>query len=349
MKITRRSALLSTAAAAALPASARAQKAADTLRIQFVDAVPNVDMYFNSQRTGLILAHHAWDMLIHRDPVTFESKPLLATEWRFAEDNSLDLKIRQGVKFHDGSPLTAEDVAYTLNMAANPDSKVATPSNYAWIDKVEKTGDYAVSIKMKRPTPAALEYLTMVCPIHPKAYREKVGPEGFAKAPIGAGPYKIVRNDQGKEVVYEKFADYWQGSPKTATIKNLHVRFVPDLATEMTELLAKKVDWIWNINPDQVDSVNRVPFLTAMAQESMRVGYLSIDAAGRSGADNPLTKLKVRQAIWHAVNRQEFADKLVGGGSRVPPAPCFPTQFGCNADAAVKYDYDPKKAKELRA
>ena len=56
----------------ALPASARAQKASDTLRIQFIDAVPNVDMYFNSQRTGLILAHHAWDMLVHRDPVTFE-------------------------------------------------------------------------------------------------------------------------------------------------------------------------------------------------------------------------------------------------------------------------------------
>jgi peptide/nickel transport system substrate-binding protein len=349
VKITRRTALLSTAAAAALPSTARAQKASDTLRIQFVDAVPNVDMYFNSQRTGLILAHQAWDMLVHRDPETFESKPLLATDWKFASPSQLDLNIRQGVKFHDGSPLTAEDVAYTLNMASNPESKVATPSNYAWIDKVEKTGEFSVSIKMKKPTPAALEYLTMVCPIHPKAYREKVGPEGFSKAPVGAGPYKIVRNDQGKEVVFEKFADYWKGSPKTATIKNLHVRFVPDLATEVTELLAQKTDWIWNINPDQRENINRVPHLQAVRQESMRIGYLSIDAAGRSGADNPLTKLKVRQAIWHAVNRQEFADKLVGGGSRVPPAPCFPSQFGCDGNAAVKYDYDPKKAKELLA
>ena len=81
----------------------------------------------------------------------------------------------------------------------------------------------------------------------------------------------------------------------------------------------------------------------------MRIGYLSIDAAGRSGAGNPLTKLKVRQAIWHAINRQEMADKLVQGGSRVPLAPCFPTQFGCDADAAVKYAYDPAKAKALLA
>ena len=121
-------------------------------------------------------------MLVHRDPATFEIKPALATDWKFAEDNSLDLTIRQGVKFHDGSTLTPDDVVYTINMAANPDSKAATPSNYAWIDKAEKTGDWTVRIKMKRPTPAALEYLAMVTPIHPKAYREKVGPEGFAAA-----------------------------------------------------------------------------------------------------------------------------------------------------------------------
>jgi len=349
VKLIRRTAILAAASLAVAP-PALAQKSADTLRIQFVDAVPNLDMYFNSQRTGLILAHHAWDMLVHRDPATFEIKPALATAWKFAEDNSLDLTIRQGVKFHDGSMLSADDVVYTINMAANPDSKVATPSNYAWIDKAEKTGDYSVRIKMKRPTPAALEYLAMVTPIHPKAYREKVGPEGFAAKPVGAGPYRIVKNEQGKEVVFERFDDYWAGSPKgKPAIKTLHVRFVPDLATEVTELLAQRTDWIWNINPDQIASINKVPHLQAVRQESMRVGYLSIDAAGRSGKDNPLTKLKVRQAIWHAVDRQEMANKLVQGGSRVPPAPCFPTQFGCDADAAMKYAYDPAKAKALLA
>ena len=349
MKIARRS-VFAAAAALAIAPPAFAQKSADTLRILFTDAVPNVDMYFNSQRTGLILAHQAWDMLVHRDPATFEIKPALATDWKFAEDNSLDLTIRQGVKFHDGSALSADDVVYTLNMAADPASKVATPSNYSWIKKAEKTGDFAVRIHMSRPTPAALEYLAMVTPIHPKAYREKVGPEGFAAKPVGAGPYKIVKNEQGKEVVFERFADYWTGSPKgKPAIKTLHVRFVPDLATEVTELLARRTDWIWNINPDQTASINKVPYLQAVRQESMRIGYLSIDAAGRTGAGNPLTKLKVRQAIFHAINRQEFADKLVTGGSRVPPAPCFPSQFGCDANAAVKYDYDPKKAKELLA
>jgi peptide/nickel transport system substrate-binding protein len=353
VKLSRRTVLLSAAGtmAAAAPASqAFAQKAADSLRIQFVDAVPNIDMYFNSQRTGLILAHHAWDMLVHRDPDTFEIKPALATDWKFAEDNSLDLTIRQGVKFHDGSTLSPDDVVYTINMAANPESKVATPSNYTWIEKAEKTGESTVRIHMKRPTPAALEYLAMVVPIHPKAYREKVGPDEFAKKPVGAGPYKIVKNVQGQEVVFERFEDYWTGSPKgKPAIKTLNVRFVPDLATEVTELLAQRTDWIWGINPDQIDSINKVPHLQAVRQESMRVGYLSIDAAGRSGAGNPLTNLKVRQAIWHAIDRQTMADKLVTGGSRVPIAPCFPSQFGCDADAAVKYAYDPAKAKALMA
>jgi peptide/nickel transport system substrate-binding protein len=349
VKLIRRTAILAAASLAMAP-PAFAQKSADTLRIQFVDAVPNLDMYFNSQRTGLILAHHAWDMLVHRDPATFEIKPALATDWKFAEDNSLDLTIRQGVKFHDGSTLSADDVVYTINMVANPDSKVATPSNYAWIEKAEKTGDYSVRIKMKRPTPAALEYLAMVTPIHPKAYREKVGPEGFAAKPVGAGPYKIVKNEQGKEVVLERFDDYWSGSPKgKPAIKTLHVRFVPDLATEVTELLAQRTDWIWNINPDQIESINKMPHLQAVRQESMRIGYVQIDAAGRTGKDNPLTKQKVRQAIWHAIDRQEMANKLVQGGSRVPQAPCFPTQFGCDADAAVKYAYDPAKAKALLA
>jgi peptide/nickel transport system substrate-binding protein len=124
---------------------------------------------------------------------------------------------------------------------------------------------------------------------------------------------------------------------------------VPELATEVTNLLGRQTDWIWNINPDQIAQINKMPHLQAVQQESMRIGYVSIDAAGRSGADNPLTKLKVRQAIWHAVNRQEMADKLVQGGSRVPQAPCFPSQFGCDADAAVKYPYDPAKAKALLA
>ncbi|MCB4824402.1 ABC transporter substrate-binding protein [Roseicella aerolata] len=327
---------------------AMAQKAQDTLRIVMRDALPNIDPYYNNLRTGLVMAHQGWDTLVHRDPESFELKPLLATAWRFPEPTVLELDIRQGVKFHDGSDLTAEDVVYTINTVSNPDARVSTPSNYAWIEKAEATGPFAVRVTLKRPTPAALEYLALVTPIYPKAYRERVGPEGYTRQPVGAGPYRITKFEPGAAVEFERFDGYWQGSPKgRPAIRRLSVRFVADATTEMTELLSGRADWIWNINPDQFDNVNRLPTVQAIRQESMRVGYMSIDAAGRTGADNPLTKVKVRQAISHAIDRKAMAERLVTGGSRVPQAPCYPSQFGCDASAAVTYDYDPAKARAL--
>ena len=327
-----------------------AQKSADTLRITMRDALPNIDPYYNNLRTGVVMHHQAWDALVYRNPDTFKLEPLLATEWKMPDATTIDFTLRPGVKFHDGSPFTADDVVYTVNLVADPMSKVSTPSNYTWIDKAEKTGDLSVRVKLKRPNPAALEYFALVLPIYPKAYREKVGAEAYAKAPVGAGPYKVTKFDAGASVEFERFEDYWAGSPKgKPAIKKMTVRFVPDAATEMTELLAGRVDWIWNMNPDQLEGVNRMPNLHAVRKESMRIGYLALDAAGRTGADNPMTKLKVRQAIWHAIDRQAIADKLVTGGSRVPPAPCFPPQFGCDGEIAVLYDYNPAKAKQLLA
>jgi peptide/nickel transport system substrate-binding protein len=346
LKVT---ALAALAFALCAPIPASAQKAADTLRIVFRDAVPNIDPYYNNQRTGLILSHTAFDMLVYREPSTFEIKPLLATEWKLVDNGTIEFTLRQGVKFHDGSSFSADDVVYTINTVSNPDSKVSTPANYNWIESAEKTGDYSVRVKLKRPTPAALEYFALVVPIWPKAYREKVGPEGFAKAPVGAGPYKITKVDPSVSAEFERFDGYYDSPKGKPAIKKINVRFVPDAATELTELLAQKADWIWGLNPDQLANIDKMPFLQTTRKESMRVGYLQLDAAGRTGAGNPLTNVKVRQAIWHAIDRQTIADKLVTGGSRVPPAPCYPTQFGCDADAAVKYDYNPAKAKALLA
>src|SRR4051812_37641280 len=335
---------------ALLMAPAMAQKSADTLRIVMRDALPNVDPYYNNLRTGVVMHHQAWDGLVYRNPETFKNEPLLATEWKMPDTTTIEFTLRPNVKFHDGTTLTADDVVYTLTVASDPNSKVSTPANYNWIEKAEKTGDLSVRVTLKRPTPAALEYFALVIPIYPKAYREKVGPEGYAKAPVGTGPYKITKVEPGVSIDFERFEDYWAGSPKPKpAIKKLSVRFVPDATTEMTELLASRADWIWNLNPDQFENVNKLPHIMAVRKESMRVGYLSLDAAGRTGADNPLTKLKVRQAIWHAIDRQAMADKLVTGGSRVPAAPCFPTQFGCNGEAATLYDYNPAKAKQLLA
>ena len=329
---------------------AQAQKSADTLRIAMRDAVTNIDPYYNNLRTGLVMAHQAWDTLVYRDPDTFAVKPLIASAWTQVDDKTIDFTLRKDITFHDGSPLTADDVVYTINLVSSADSKVSVPTNTNWIEKAEKTGDHAVRVTLKKPNPAAFEYFALVVPIYPKAYREKVGAEGYAKAPIGSGPYRITKWEAGKEVTFERYDGYWAASPKgKPAIKTLSVRFVPDATTEMTELLAQRVDWVWNVNPDQFDNLAKMPTLQMNRKESMRIGYLSLDAAGRYGAGNPLTNQKVRQAIAHAIDRKAIADKLVMGGSRVPQAPCYPGQFGCDSDAAVTYDYDPAKAKALLA
>ena len=141
-----------------------AQKSADTLRITMRDALTNIDPYYNNLRTGVVMHHQAWDALVYRNPDTFKIEPLLATEWKLPDPTTIDFTLRPGVKFHDGSTLTADDVVYTLNLASDPASKVSTPANYNWIEKAEKTGELSVRVKLKRPTPAALEYFALVLP-----------------------------------------------------------------------------------------------------------------------------------------------------------------------------------------
>ena len=327
---------------------ARAQKSADTLRIAWRDAIPNVDPYYNSQRTGLVLAHQAWDTLVYRDPDTFQIKPLLATSWKQVDDTTIDFELRPGVTFHDGSAFTADDVVYTIDTVLQ-DKQVAVPSNYSYLAGAEKIDDLHVRVKLKRIFPAALEYMSMTLPIWPKAYRERVGADAYSRAPIGTGPYRITKVDGVSEIDLERYDGYFDGPKGHPAIKNLVIHEVADATTEITDILAGRADWIWQFNPDQFENISRIPTLQAVRAESMRIGYISLDAAGRTGAGNPLTNVKVRQAIAYAIDRATIARQLVQGGSRVLDAACYPTQFGCDQAVAVKYDYDPAKAKSLLA
>ena len=326
---------------------AQAQKSVDTLRIAWRDAVPNVDFYYNSLRTGLVVAHHAWDTLIYRDPETFQLKPLLATSWKYVDDTTIEFELRDGVVFHDGSTFSADDVVYTLSSIMS-DKQVAVPSNFAFIEGATKVDALHVRIKLKRVFPAALEYFSMVLPIYPKAYRERVGADGFSKAPVGTGPYRITKVDGTTQIDMERNDAYFDSPKGKPAIQKIIIKEVADATGELTALLGNQVDWIWQFSPDQLDNIGRMPNLQTLRNESMRVQYMNMDAAGRTG-DSPLKLLKVRQAIMHAVDRATMAKQFMPGGSRVLDAPCFYTQFGCDQGIAVKYEYDPAKAKALLA
>ncbi|MCG8375907.1 MAG: ABC transporter substrate-binding protein, partial [Chlorobiales bacterium] len=120
----------------------------------------------------------------------------------------------------------------------------------------------------------------------------------------------------------------------------------------VAELMTGGLDWIWLIPKDQAKKLAKAPNVTVVAAETMRIGFLMMDAANRSekslGIDNPFKDVRVRQAVNHAINRGSISKNLVGGQSRVVNSACFPTQFGC-IDEVMKYDYDPEKAKKLLA
>ncbi len=337
------------ATAAAWGEAARAEKSKDTLRVTWRDAIPDVDPYRNTLRTGLIVAHEAWDTLVYRDPTNFKIVPALATEWKWTDPTTLDFTLREGVKFHNGDPFSADDVVYTLQTIMN-DPKVMVPSNFSFIAGVEKLGDQQVRVKTKTVFPAALEYFAMVLPIYPKAYREKVGPSDYSQKPMGTGPYRITRVNGSSEIDLERFDGYYAGSPKgRPAIRYLRINEVLDPAGELTAFIGGQADWIWQYNPDQFENLKELPGRTALRAGSMRIGYMQLDAAGRTGKDNPLTNQKVRQAIFYAIDRNAIAHDLVQGDSHAIAAPCYPTQFGCDQKAAVDYAFDPAKAKQLLA
>jgi peptide/nickel transport system substrate-binding protein len=337
--VLRRRSLLRAAALAGLSARARAAKSDDTLRVTWRDAIPDLDPYRNQLRTGFVLAHHVWDCLVDRDPETFQIRPLLAASWRREGATAWRFILRPNLLFHDGSPCGPDDVVYTVRMVVAGDG-IAVPGLFTWLAGAERVAADEVRLILREPYPALLEYLAMVLPILPRAYRERVGADGFARAPVGTGPYRVVPSQASDHLLLERFDAYFP---------DIAIHEVAGPAAELAELLSGRADWIWQIGPAAFAAVQRVPDLQAMQGESMRLGYLSLDAAGRSGAGTPLTEAKVRQAICHAIDRNAVAQRLGVVAARVPDTPCFPTQFGCDAGAAVRYQYDPARARSLLA
>ena len=337
-------------ALAGVTTSALANKANDTL-VYAVGLEPeNVSPYHNNVREGIILSHLAWDTLIHRDMETGEYLPLLATSWKWEDSTHLLFTLRKGVTFHNGDAFSAADVAFTFNYVTSPESKIVTRQNVDWIDHAEQVDDYTVRLVLKQPFPAALEYLSGPTPIFPEKYFKSVGIEGFAKAPIGTGPYKITEVLSGEGANLERYEGYFEGGPiKKPAIGKIEFRVIPDPDARLAQLMTGAIDWTWRVPSDQADEMKMMPNLQVISSETMRVGYLAMDTSSEALKDSPFRNKLVREAVNYAVNREGLANELVRGGSRAIYTPCFPSQFGCDVSAAKKYPYDPAKAKALLA
>lgn len=335
-------------AIAATPMAATAGKADDTLNIAWEREQPSLDYYYQNSREGIIVNRHVWDNLLYHDPITGEYTGLLAESYKVIDDQTFEFVIRQGVKFHDGTELTADDVVRTIEFLTKPDTGVIQVRPVSWIKGAEKTDDNTVRIYAKETTPLALLYLASDIPIYPMDYYDEVGPEVMGVKPIGTGPYKVTEVEPGARIVFEKNTDYFADSPKGApTIGKIVQRTIPDVNTQIVELASGGLDWIFKVPADQAEKLTKFPTVKVESASTMRIGYLTYDVAGKSG-ENPFQDVNVRRAVAHAIDRKAIADNIVRGGSQVVHSACYPTQFGCTSEVAT-YEFDVDKAKSLLA
>jgi peptide/nickel transport system substrate-binding protein len=331
-----------------LPLGMAAHAAKDRVVVAFGSNIPTLDPHMHSSRLAHIADYHLYDTLMYRSPKDgYKPGPGLATSLRSLNPTTWELKLRQGVKFHNGEPFNAEAVKFTLDRVLDPATKSVTRGNFTWIKEVKVVDEFTVQIVTAKPFPAAPEFLTLAYIVPPK-YLKSVGDEEFSKKPVGTGPYKFVEWRKAEHLIVEANPDYWKDSPKgTPKIKTIVFRTIPETTTQIAELLSGGVDIIRNVPPDQIAVVKDSANARISATKILRVNSLLLDSAGRA-SNTPLTNQKVREAIAHAINVDEMLKTILSGYAERTATGVNPLHFGF--DGSVKpYPYDPERAKKLLA
>jgi len=314
----------------------------DSLIMGLENAVKDLDYYRDGTRVNLITAYQIYDPLVKRDPNTGVLHPNLALSWKTINDTTWEFKLRPGIKFHNGNPLTAECIRYTMDdRILLPEKKAHLRPQFNWVEKVEVIDDLTFRILTKKPYPLVLEKLSSFFPYDP-IWCEKMGDQYVSTHAMGTGPYKFVEFDRDNHLVLVANENYWQkGLPK---IKNLTFRFIPELSTRLAELLSGGVDVIRKVKPDQIAIIDKNPNLKLVEVPILRVFYWQFDASGRA-SKSPLMDAQVRRAFWHAIDRETIIKTVLDGRVDLLNIPMNPKQFG--ADLSIQgWKYDPKLAKD---
>lgn len=341
------SALILAASSVVLPV--QAGKADDTLRATMAAEILNLDYNYTTKREYIILSMLMDSTLFTLDPQTQEIGPNVAKSYDIIDDLTIDVTLRDDVKFHDGTPLTADDVVYTYNWIADEDSNSRAGTLLRrWLDRAEKTGPDTVRFHLSNVYPLALRDMAQRMMLRKKGAYEvngKPDPDAMANDLIGVGPYEVVSFEPGQELVLKRYDGYHGQAP---AIGNIIVRNLPDIGTQQAELMAGGIDWMFKVPLDMAKSLDPMPNIDHLSGPDLRVGFIVMDAGGYTDPEGPLTKLPVRRAINHAINKQEIAQYLLGGSAKAIHTPCHPAQFGCKQEV-TNYKYDPQQAKALLA
>ncbi len=325
-----------------------------TLIVAMAAAPVSLDPADYSHRETETVLRNMFDGLATRDTRSGVHMQI-ADEMNWLDDVTLEVKLHQGVKFHDGTEMTAKDVVYTYeriiteNAIEFPEPHSSPRKGFvALLESIEEVDDYTVLMHFSGPWPPFMQMIVHN-QIVPKSYLEELGTEGFIGSPMGTGPFKFVSAQPGlTEIVLERFDDYYGGSPDLepvgpACVSTAIFRVIPEASTRVAALLAGEVDIIQAVPPDLVDTLAQTPGIQVKSAPGTQPKWMEMNIT-----EAPFDDVRIRQALNYAVDKQLIIDEIFGGRAVALPGPLSPFNSSVNK-SLEPYPYDPDKALSLLA
>jgi len=314
------------------------------------DSIVTLDPAAYSDRPTETVIRNIFDGLVTRttdNEVVLE----LAESYQWIDDTTIEFVLKKGVTFHNGEPLTADDVVYTFERILADDGICGEASPRKGflgpMTRVEKVDDYTVRFYFESPWAPFMQMLVHN-QIVPKDYLEEVGCEAFAKAPVGAGPFRFVEGSLDDQIVLARFEDYYGGADDLppvgpAALDRVVFKMIPETSTRVAALLAEEVDIIQGVPSYMVPRLLGDPNIVVKTCAGTRPKFIDLNVTA-----SPFDDVRVRRALNYAVDAELLLSQVAGGYGVVLPGPLSP--FNNYADPDLEpYGYDPDKAYALLA
>jgi peptide/nickel transport system substrate-binding protein len=289
-----------------------------TLTIGVSQTFKDLDPRVSNSAYDAYVYGEVFDDLIGMDPDTLKPIPHIAKSWDVAEDGSSStFYLNEGIKFHNGEDLTAEDVAYTFNWVIDPANGSPNASEYDWLQEVIVVDDYTVKFVNKPEwTPFCPGLVSESASIVPMDTCEEMGPEAFNLAPIGSGPYKFVEWKAGDHITLERNEDYWLVKPN---LEKVVYRPIPNLATMMLELEAGGVDIVDNMPAQDVQRFRDMESVEVQQVASLSYFYIAFNTSHA-----PSNDVRFRKAVYMSVNMDAAVFSIFQGLTGIRAYGCIP-------------------------
>ena len=343
--------LAALAVAGALSAApAVAQKSQDTLRLAIISPFPVLSAFDLPHEESGLFHRDIYDFILKYDEHNKKFIPSLAKSWTHIDNKTIEMELRDDIKFHNGDEFDAEDVKATVDYVIDPKSKITYGSHYRWMKDVEILGPHKIRIHANEPIATDLNLLAYRLQIWDSKLLAKLSDKAdYGRvSPVGTGLFKVTNYDR-QGITVERYDDYKTIAGATAPIKRIKGMFMPDRDTQVAQLIAGGIDWIRGATPDAAKSLKDNPNIAISYVASPTFVYLALDSQNLSG-NKALSDPRVREAMHMAIDREAIIKYIVPGGDVAEHAQalCFKETIGC--DYSVKPPkYDPAAAKKLLA